>query len=235
MSLLGTAAVAIWHDIALEGRSEFFDWHGKEHMPERVGIPGFLRGRRYVASDAESEFFNLYEAESPEVLTGPDYLGRLNAPSVWTRSVVQHFRDVSRSICRVAATFGAGQGGLAATWRYDVTDHEAVRHVEAMSTQILPGMIENGSIAGAHLLATDTHASSVDNAEERARTKRNRIPNWIVIVEGWGDSDDFASICRKALPNEVLASAGATGPADFGLYQLQATIDRSELGANADG
>ena len=52
MSLAGEGAVAIWHDIAPEGREDFYAWHGEEHMPERVGIPGFLRGRRYVAIEA---------------------------------------------------------------------------------------------------------------------------------------------------------------------------------------
>ena len=49
MSLAGTGAVAIWHDIAPEGRAEFYAWHGRQHMPERAAIPGFIRGRRYVA------------------------------------------------------------------------------------------------------------------------------------------------------------------------------------------
>jgi hypothetical protein len=49
MSLAGEGAVVIWHDIAPEGRAQFYAWHGREHMPERLGIPGFLRGRRYVA------------------------------------------------------------------------------------------------------------------------------------------------------------------------------------------
>jgi len=49
MSLAGKGAVAIWHDIVPEGRDEFYAWHGREHMPERAGIPGFLRGRRYIA------------------------------------------------------------------------------------------------------------------------------------------------------------------------------------------
>ena len=57
-------------------------------MPERVAIPGFLRGRRYVALDADLEFFNLYEAASPKVLAGPDYLERLNNPTPWTRASV---------------------------------------------------------------------------------------------------------------------------------------------------
>ena len=55
MSLLGQAVVAIWNDVAPEGREQFYEWHNHEHMPERVGIPGFLRGRRYHAADAFAE------------------------------------------------------------------------------------------------------------------------------------------------------------------------------------
>src|SRR5215470_5785138 len=77
MSLAGQAVVAIWNGIAPEGRTEFYEWHNREHMPERVGIPGFRRGRRYIAKYGTPEFFTLYEAESPEVLVGQDYLNRL--------------------------------------------------------------------------------------------------------------------------------------------------------------
>ena len=125
MSLAGLGAVAIWHDIAPEGRREFYAWHGNQHMPERAGIPGFLRGRRYVAVEGVPEFFNLYETDSRFVVTSPDYLARLNAPTTWTKATVKHFRGVSRSLCEVAASFGAGQGGLIATFRYAVADPKA--------------------------------------------------------------------------------------------------------------
>jgi hypothetical protein len=46
MALMGHGAVAIWNDVAPEGLAEFYEWHHREHMPERVSIPGFLRGRR---------------------------------------------------------------------------------------------------------------------------------------------------------------------------------------------
>src|SRR6201999_3863034 len=49
--LAGEAVVAIWNGIAPEARDAFHDWHINEHMPERVGIPGFRRGRRYIAAD----------------------------------------------------------------------------------------------------------------------------------------------------------------------------------------
>ena len=115
MSLQGRGAVAIWHDITPEGRADFYAWHGSEHMPERVGIPGFLSGRRFAAIDADLEFFNLYEVETLDVLKGPDYRARLNDPTSWTLAAVTHFRSVARSLCRVAASRGHGQGGPMAT------------------------------------------------------------------------------------------------------------------------
>ena len=110
MSLAGQAVVAIWNGIAEEGRTEFYEWHNREHMPERVGIPGFRRGRRYIAKYGHPEFFTLYEADSAEVLVGQDYLNRLNNPTPWTARVPPtFFRDTSRGICRVKLSLGVGQ------------------------------------------------------------------------------------------------------------------------------
>ena len=44
MALCGEGAICIWNGITDEGRAEFYAWHNGEHMPERVGIPGFRRG-----------------------------------------------------------------------------------------------------------------------------------------------------------------------------------------------
>lgn len=229
MTLAGHAAVAIWHDIAPEGRAQFYDWHGTEHMPERVAIPGFRRGRRYIARDADLEYFNLYEAGSPEILTGSGYHDRLNNPTPWTVDTVKHFRRVARSLCRVAASFGAGQGGLVATCRYDVPDDAAVGHIDALSRTLLPDLARHGAVAGAHLLVADADASSAENAESKARGVANRVPRWIVVLEGWGDGDAFADLCRESLAGGQLSSHGAVGPAALGIYQLQATIDRADL------
>lgn len=223
MSLLGTGVVAIWHDIEPEGREEFYAWHGREHMPERVNIPGFSRGRRYVAINADLEFFNLYEARAPEVLTGSDYLDRLNDPTPWTLSSVKHFRDVARSICRVAATVGESQGGLVATWRYDVPDENSAEHIEAVTQDILPKILKQRGIAAAHLLIANVEASDFDTEERKARTERNQIPRWIVIVEGWGDEAAFVEQCGTILTDETLASTGASGSAEVGIYRLQVT------------
>jgi len=58
--LAGRGAITIWQDVRPEAREDFFAWHNGEHIPERVGIPGFLRGRRYGALAGSPEFFTLY-------------------------------------------------------------------------------------------------------------------------------------------------------------------------------
>ena len=232
MSLAGEGAVAIWHDIVPEGREEFYAWHGSEHMPERVGIPGFLRGRRYAAIRADLEFFNLYEALSPQVVSGTDYQTRLNNPTPWTVAAVKHFRNVARSICRVGATFGAGHGGLCATWRYDVADDRAEAHRRAMVERVLPELAGRPGVAGVHLLIANAAASAVETAERRARGgEANRIPRWIVILEGWGDEAPFDALCRGALSDAVLAQHGAAGAAAFGLYRHQITRTKTPWSA----
>jgi len=224
MSLLGGAAVAIWHDIAPEGRDEFYAWHGHEHMPERVAIEGFALGRRYVAVDGAPEFFNLYEVDTPATLAGAAYRARLDAPTPWTMATVRHFRNVARSLCGVAATAGEGEGGLVATLRYDVDASKAEPHRVAMSTDTLPRLANAPGVAGAHLLIADEAASAVETAEKRLRAEKNVIPRWIVLVECWGDVGALRASCRKMIDDGTFAAAA--GPPVHGVYALQNTRSR---------
>ena len=216
MALSGTGAVAIWHDIAPEGRDAFYAWHGEEHMPERVAIPGFLRGRRYVALEGEPEFFNLYETATPAVLTGADYLARLNAPTPRTREAVRHFRGVARALCEVAASQGEGQGGLIATYRYEVPDAEGVSH-RARMQGVLAALAGQPGVAGAHLLVADPQASALETAERKARGSATLVPRWIVLVEGWGDSVPFIAWARTFAADASFPSAAPV----WAVYRLQ--------------
>ena len=219
MSLAGKGAVAIWHDIAPEGRAEFYKWHGREHMPERAGIAGFLRGRRYVAVDGTPEYFNLYETESPSTLTGPDYLARLNNPTPWTVATVRHFHGVARSLCAVAASFGEGQGGLIATFRYAVDDTRAQSHRQRMADEVLPGFAQLPGVAGCHLLIADEAASAVETVEKKVRAEKNLIPCWIVLIESWDDFETFKTLCRDIAQDPVFVDA-TSAPA-VSVYRLQ--------------
>ncbi len=220
MSLAGKGAVAIWHDIAPEGRAEFYKWHGNEHMPERAGIAGFLRGRRYIAVDGSApEYFNLYETESPSTLTGPDYLTRLNNPTPWTVATVKHFRGVARSLCAVAASYGEGQGGLIATFRYAIDESRAQAHRTNMADVALPRIAQLAGVAGVHLLIADEAASAVETVEKKVRAEKNLIPRWIVLIESWGDMEPFVALCAEIAQDSTFADA--TAVPTVSVYRLQ--------------
>jgi catechol 2,3-dioxygenase-like lactoylglutathione lyase family enzyme len=219
MSLAGTGVVAIWHDLLPEAKDDFYEWHNREHMPERVGIPGFRRGRRYIAVEGAPEFFNLYEADSPEVLGGRDYLDRLNAPTEWTKRVVPSFRNVARSICRVAFTGGVGSGGTMLTMRFDIDAEHRAAMVEALTARVLPTLVPRKGIAGVHLCLADEAVSKIETAEKKARADTTVVPTWIVLIEGIGAAEVRAA--AEVLVSD-LGELGARAP-DIAVYQLEFT------------
>src|ERR1700737_295721 len=225
MSLAGLGAVCIWHDLLPEATDEFHQWHNRDHMPERVGIPGFRRGRRYVALSGTPEYFNLYEADSAEVLGGQDYLNRLNAPTEWTQRVVPSFRHVSRSICRVAYTDGVGQGGFMLTQRFDIGKADKVRVIEALRRRLLPTLSDHKGIAGVHLCLADESISKLETAEKKARADTTLVPTWIVLMEGNspGDVEAAGEALAQSL-HELLGTSAMT--IETSIYQLESSRRR---------
>jgi len=182
--LAGEGAVAIWNDIAEAGRAEFYAWHLHEHMPERVGIPGFVRGRRYRAADAatQPEFFTLYETTSFQVIQGSDYLSRLNEPTEWTRAATAHFQATTRSLTRVVASHGVGSGGAMLTVRFDIAD-DTVRDVVPRLSSALEAAARLPRISGAHLLGSDVGMSGQRTAESKDRKDLQAPARWVLLLE----------------------------------------------------
>ena len=90
--------MAFWSDIDEEYVSRYRDWHSTEHIPERVGIRGFLTGQRYERIHAVRRFFMFYDTQNVGVLSGPDYVDALNSPTPWTREALTHFRNPLRNV-----------------------------------------------------------------------------------------------------------------------------------------
>jgi len=222
VSLAGKGVVAIWHGIRPEGRAEFYEWHNREHMPERVGIPGFLRGRRYIAHEGAPEFFTLYETATPEVLAGADYLARLNAPTEWTRRATLHFTDASRSLCRVVLSLGPGAGGWLMIWRYDVAPGREDEQ-RALLEPVLKEIAQAQGVVGAHLCIADASASAIQTEEKKGRPK-NAVPGWVVMAEGGAEPDALHAACRRLATPAFFTEAGALAGVQRGLYQLQNAI-----------
>jgi hypothetical protein len=221
--LAGEGAVAIWNGISEEGRADFSAWHLSEHIPERVGIPGFVRGRRYRAANSEThpEFFTLYETQTFEVTQGADYLNRLNAPTPWTKRATAHFKTTSRSLARVIASFGVGSGGALLTLRFDVSDEEGEREKLASIMMKVAGLPE---VTGAHILKGDDAASNTKTAESKDRKDIEQPPRWAILVEA-------CSIEALAGARALLNDHPALGAANVGLYLHEYTRSKTAWAA----
>ena len=97
---------------------EFDSWHTIEHMPERLGVPGFPRGRRYIATQrSEHAMFILYEGAHIETFRSPGLIARLNDPTEWTKRVQPGLVNFIRGPCRTVISIGEGVGGAVLTIR----------------------------------------------------------------------------------------------------------------------
>jgi hypothetical protein len=216
-ALLGEAAVIIWNDVADEGRRRFYAWHDREHIPERLAIPGFLRGRRYGRPGHSPEWLTFYEARDVGVVTSPAYLARLNAPTEATRATLPFFRNTSRAVCRVAASLGTSSGGHVLALRIGVAAEAAAALRAAIATRVLPQVAAEPEVVAAHLYATEIDASHVDTAE--SRTRSFDVPPFVVLIEA--TTATAAARARAAFDDGALAALGATIRPDGAVYALE--------------
>jgi len=220
--LAGEAFVAIWHDVAPEGKANYYEWHNREHVAERVSIPGFRRGRRYVAERGTPEFFNLYEVDTPEILVGPDYLARLNNPTPWSRRTVPHIRNVSRSLFRVEASVGFAQGGTIRTWRLEAAEgQEDV--LRRYLRETLPVVFERPGVLGAHFGTADRSGSEIMTEERKARGSLTLVPGWGILVEGISAAA-LEAAAEPALGVSALQNHGAAAGILSEIYRLEISL-----------
>lgn len=167
--LLGKAAIAIWCHIDASLRAEHDAWHSGEHLPERLAIPGFLRGRRCRAPDeaAAWPYFMMYEVRDASVMTSPAYLERLNNPTPWSRKLFVSTR-LSRTLCRIVDTRGKGVGG-------QVLTSQAEANVEELMAT--PG------VTAVHVLARDSQERP-RTSEERLRGVGDESVERLLVIEG---------------------------------------------------
>lgn len=214
MPLLGNGLVAIWNDIAEEMRDEFFEWHPREHMQERMGVPGFRRGRRYISDDADIEFFTLYEASEPELLVSEVYRKRLANPTDWSLKVLPFFRNNIRGICRSAHSEGYADGGFLSTLRVDTEGRDRIE-VQATIAEALKDVTEGPHVTGGHLLVCDLELSSGNESLQRGRTINT--PDIAVLVEG--STADTVRDLAERLTSALAPSV--TAPIVVGHYSLE--------------
>ncbi len=214
--MLGNAAIAMWWDIPPTMQAEFEDWHSHEHMPERLGIPGFLRGTRWIALSGEPSYFVLYETSGLETLTGRDYLERLNDPTPWSRKMMPYHHNMVRSLCSVRASFGRGLAHALATIRFSPPPASAGALADRLAAGALAQLSQRRGLTSAHLLESQPMGNA-QTAEQKIRGK-DALADRVLLVCGY----DVEAVSQAAVDH------GALPGAETGLYRAAYCLTSSE-------
>lgn len=91
--MTANALITVWLDVAPEREEEFNDWYRLEHIPQVVGLPGFVSGRRYRADDAPLRYLAWYDTADEGVETGPDFQRIVSHPTPWSQRMRRFYGD----------------------------------------------------------------------------------------------------------------------------------------------
>ena len=196
----GGGLLCVMNDIAPAcDRRDYEAWYQGDHVPDRLGIPGFQHARRYRRLNGpRAEFLTFYETATPAVLCSAPYIKRLAEPTDWTARIMLHFRTMSRSICRVALDEGQrGAGGLLALIAHQ-EDPSAALEAQLAAVLAQPG------VTRVRIWRADPTVT-VPSPEEKLRPGGDGSFATIIVVEG----------TNAEMINAALAAQGVSDPASF--------------------
>lgn len=202
--------LALWQDCVAGQEAELERWYQSEHLAERLGVPGFLRGRRYEAVEAPQQYFTYYETETPEVLVSPPYWERTDNPTPFTQRIMSDvFLKMSRTICRVERRTGAFRGAWAVTAK--------LSGPAAMDGSDLPDRLGASSgVARTELWVAADDIAPPPSDEERLRGGDDRIKACL-FVETLRESD--AREAMRAIRDQLTHAID-----EIGLYRFMCEL-----------
>ncbi|MFN3656462.1 MAG: hypothetical protein ACK4UO_04300 [Pseudolabrys sp.] len=205
-----TGILAIFNDCKAGREAEFDAWFQGEHLVERLGVPGFLFGRRHEAIAASSAYFNYYVVESPAVLTSKPYLERLDNPTPMTKRIMSEvFINMNRTVCNRVARRGAFRGSYVVTARY----FNAAPDTAALDAT-LDALVKDPRVAGGEIWQAVDPAGMPVSEEERLRGGDRKIKGALAVdTLRQADAEKLAARLSEEL-------AGA----DIGLYRVLCSL-----------
>ena len=210
----GAGFLAIWSDVERSNLTDYRHWLTREHTTERVTTEGFLANRVFRAISADIErFFILYELQTPEVLDGPAYLARLNAPTPWSQRIMPQLGNFIRGGGVVTARAGRGEGATIVALRLERLPESPQRLADDIAA--LDG------IAAVQIGATDIARTSVPTVEKGMR-KDEGVFAGLLLIEALDEAVASRAVRRAAeMAPDVLGDVG-----DVEIYQGIFALDK---------
>lgn len=214
MPIAGTGMLLTSMNVDAADEAEFNRWYDREHLEERVAIPGFLEARRYVAHDGNPKYLSLYSTETFEVLDSPAYRTALANQTAWSKANIARFKDMIRGVARITISRGVGRGAVLGIIRLRPAGGED-RLRAALREQLDPA--QHDGIISMHLLENDPALSKplTDNPSTAG------AGDWFVLIDGTGVTAVAAALAGFMAFNSQMVSSG--------IYKLMFDLAKSDL------
>jgi len=186
-------AMLVWTDIAPEHEAAFDEWYVRRHMPERIlGVPGFLRGRRYAAVRGGPRHLALYDLASLAVLQSEPYHALRRTRDPESRALMPCFRNTVKAVGAVTVACGDATGGAIAVLPL-VRPREGEAALRAtIERSVLPAITAAPGVVSARYIENDAKAQ----AAVRANNTRphDRFLDAALLIEALSP-EHLASAC----------------------------------------
>jgi hypothetical protein len=150
-------------DFSTAHEDEFHDWYDREHVPERLRVPGFINAERWIDDRNPKIHVATYDLSNIDVLDTPAYraVGGVNQ-SVWTKRVTgmcgRIMRFVGEQLVPGDQTAAAGAGALLVASMTPEPGAEAEFN-DWYDNEHLPNLLAvPGVLSGRRFRATDTES-----------------------------------------------------------------------------
>lgn len=206
-------------DIEAADEADFNRWYDQEHVEERVRIPGFLSGARYVSLAGGRKYLGLYRTRSLDVFGSAGYRAAFERQTPWSVAQLDRMRQPIRRVCAVRAVTGFGSGSHLAVLPLapnPATDALAARAAETgrrLAAQ--PGFVQSYLLVPDPALSTPLPRESTDH----------RVLQPMLVIETSG-----AEAARTA--GGTAADALDADPAGTWLLALGWKLGADELAPN---
>jgi len=214
-------ALVYWFDLAPEMIDEWVEWYIRDHMPSRVGAT-FSAAHCFRAVGSKPAFLAHYEAETAEALLAPEYLALLRKPSTDDRLRRGWYLNTVRATCRVCASLGHGQGGVAATIRVSPPAASRLQIRERLVDDVAPFLAQTRRVGAVQILEADNEIRTKMD-EARVTGQADGSADWVIRVDAAREEDIAGAIARL---NEFRAwkELGLMDTAILGSYRLLYSI-----------
>lgn len=219
MPLLGKGMLLTFTDVSARDERDYNEWYNREHIDDRVNLPGFHRGRRYAAVRGTPRFLAIYECDTVAVLGTPGYLQTLHNQTPWSQRVMARFTHFTRLTLRIQVDRTHGVGAALATVRFVPDRHRRKALVDWLSTQALPKLIARPGVLGAAVGENDLevmHAPLQDKSMDHPRADESE---WVVLLEG-SDVTAVGAAARSMFALSRLKSFGVEAAPAIGTYRF---------------